>query len=982
VFSSLLDRSGAAGLLFALAPAPRVPVPVPHDSGAKKVLTVDDYSNWRTIGDAHLSADGRWVTYTFRYTNVLSRDEKPDLHLLDLTTNRDVSIPNAYGGEFSRDGHWLAYEVDSEPPRGRGGRGRGPAEPPAPANGGGRGGNAQPRVFHRMEVRDLATGTTTAWHDMQSATFSNDSKFVLLTTKPAAGGRGGRGGGGFGGRRGGGAEPASHGSDIILLDLATGRGQLIGSVADAQFNRPGTLLAYTIDAAVPDGNGLFVTDLANGSTRVLDNDPRIYGRLAWNDSGTGVAVLKGKPVPGMIERDNVLLVVPDVRAAAADPAPARDTLSAAAAGFPQGWVISERAPLAWSENDARVFFGAMPQTPAADTVPVRSTDTTADVDVWRTADRYIQSVQMVRAQQDRDFTYREAFDVARSAYVALSDSTMRDLQISVDGRWAVGRDARAYISDWKPAAADFYRVNTATGTRTLMFKDQLTQGATFGIAPDGRHFVYWKDGKFQSYDLDSGTSTTLGAGAPSFVDTEYDHPGPKPSWGVAGFTADWKSVIVQTKYDLWTLPLDGAKAQDVTGGFGARHQTILRLARLAPIDPMSSPQERTGDVWDLSRPTTLSAFGDLTKQAGFYTLSHGTVTPIVYDDASYSKPEKAAHADRYLFTRQTFTESPDLRVSGADFADAKRITESNPQQAEYRWGHDSLFTFKDRYGHRLQGLLWLPDDYKPGQKRPMLVTFYEKNSQLLNVYPMPELLVSMGRPAIEAVSRGYIVMIPDIYYNTGSSHDDQLDCVEAATKKVIAMGYADPKRIGLHGHSYAGEGAAYIATRSRLFAAAGEGAGVTDLYTDFNQEWGWSYQNQRGGSGENGDQYYIYGQGRWGFSPWQKPQVYHDESALTHVPEVTEPILIMHGTADPTVNFIESLNFYNALRYNGKTAYLLAYIGAQHHVSTLADRKDLTVRFFQFFDHYLLGDPAPEWMTKGVPYLKKAVLENPGPDKP
>ena len=31
------------------------------------------------------------------------------------------------------------------------------------------------------------------------------------------------------------------------------------------------------------------------------------------------------------------------------------------------------------------------------------------------------------------------------------------------GAWAVGRDARGYVSDYKPAAADLYRVNTKTG---------------------------------------------------------------------------------------------------------------------------------------------------------------------------------------------------------------------------------------------------------------------------------------------------------------------------------------------------------------------------------------------------------------------------------------------------------------------------------------------------------------------------------------
>ena len=956
----------------------------PHpDSAARKVLTVADYGKWRTINNDHISSDGHWVTYTYRFTNVPTKDEKPVLHILDVSTNEDVTIPDAFNGVFSPDGKWIAFQVDSEAPRGRGGRG---ASAGAGSTGGGagapagRGGASRDSIFHRVAVRELATGKTESWHDMQSVTFSENSRFALVRNRAAGGGgRGGRGG--FGGRGGGGGEPAKIGTDAILYDLSSGRTQFLGSVGDAEFNRAGTMLAYTVNAEVKDANGLFVVDLAAGSTQSLDNSAAIYGRLAWNDAGNGVAVLRGEDVPKMRERANVLVVVPDIRAALSAPHTTPTTLDASAAGFPSDWVISDRASLSWSEDGARVFFGAMPQTPAADTVTLHSTDSTTDVDVWRTADRYIQSAQMIRANQDRNFTYREAFDVAGGKYVALSDSTMRDLEISTDGRWGVGRDARAYISDWKPSAADFYRVNLSTGERTLMFKNQLTQGSTNGITPNSRTFVYWKDGKFQAYDLASGASVTLGKGAPSFVDTDYDHPGPKPSWGVAGFTADGNSVIVGDKYDLWTLPLDGkGSARNITGGFGAQHKTILRLARLQPVDPMAGRAERTGDVYDLSKPVTLSAFGDLSKQGGYYTLADGKVSEVVYDNASYSTPDKAAHADKYLFTRQTFVDSPDLRVSGPDFRSATQITHSNPQQAEYKWGHDSLFTFTDKHGHTVQGLLWFPDDYKPGEKRPMLVTFYEKNSQLLNVYPMPELLVSMGRPAIEAVSRGYIVMIPDIYYNTGTSHDDQLNCVEAATRKVIAMGIVDPKRIGLHGHSYAGEGSAYIATRSRLFAAVGEGAGVTDLYTDFSQEWGWSYQ-VNGGSGENGNQYYIYGQGRWGFSPWDKPEVYHDESALTHVREVTEPILIMHGTADPTVSFIESENFFNALRFNGKNAILLAYPGAGHHVSTLGDRIDLTTRFFQFFDHYLMDAPAPKWMTEGIPFIRKAAFEDPGVDK-
>lgn len=157
------------------------------------------------------------------------------------------------------------------------------------------------------------------------------------------------------------------------------------------------------------------------------------------------------------------------------------------------------------------------------------------------------------------------------------------------------------------------------------------------------------------------------------------------------------------------------------------------------------------------------------------------------------------------------------------------------------------------------------------------------------------------------------------------------------------------------------------------------GAGVTDLFSDFSQNWGWSYQ-VTGGSGANGANYYLYGQGRWGVSPWENPELYRFESALSHADKVAVPFLIMHGTADPTVAFTNALGFYNALRFNGKQATLLAYPNEGHGLRGVANRRDLTIRFFQFFDHYLKGAPAPKWLKEGVPYLNRNANRDPGKD--
>ena len=245
---------------------------------------------------------------------------------------------------------------------------------------------------------------------------------------------------------------------------------------------------------------------------------------------------------------------------------------------------------------------------------------------------------------------------------------------------------------------------------------------------------------------------------------------------------------------------------------------------------------------DLTRPVLLSAYGQWTKKSGFFELDGGELEELVYEDAMFGSPTKAAHASRYLFTRQTFRDFPDLHVAGPRFAEYTKVTDVNPHQAEYAWGHRLLFDFENGDGVLLQGILGIPDDYTPGERRPMIVNFYEKNSQNLHRHLAPSYMSSLGSIPMEAVSRGFLIMQPDIHFRTGASHSDMLECVEAAVSSVIAMGYADPQRIGLHGHSYSGQGAAFVGTRSRMFAAVGMGAGVTDMTSDFSHNWGWSYQ--------------------------------------------------------------------------------------------------------------------------------------------
>ena len=80
---------------------------------------------------------------------------------------------------------------------------------------------------------------------------------------------------------------------------------------------------------------------------------------------------------------------------------------------------------------------------------------------------------------------------------------------------------------------------------------------------------------------------------------------------------------------------------------------------------------------------------------------------------------------------------------------------------------------------------------------------------------------------------------------------------------------------------------------------------------------------------------------------------------------------MMHGGSDTNVGVMGTLQLYNGMRFNGRNIIALLYPGEFHGLSNVANRRDLTIRTQQFFDHYLRDTPAPAWMVEGVPFLKK-----------
>ncbi len=874
-------------------------------SPGKKILTLEDYPEWKRIESASISSDGNWATFAYR-----PNDGDATLYVKNLTSDKIHEIPNAKQPAFSEDSRWAAYLIDL--PKDKAEALRKEKKP----------------VLSKAELLNLVTGDKFTVDGAGSFSFAENSKYFIVKKVKTD-------------------KDAKHaGTDLILRDLASETVVNIGNVAEFGFNKKGTHLAFTVDADKKAGNGVQLRQLADGTIRVLDSGEANYSQLTWNEAGSSLAVLKGTEDEEFVRRDNVLFIYTGIggkEIGFKSYNPVDDD------GFPEGFVVSELGNLSWSKDGSKLFLGIKEQ----EKKEKPSKEKVANVDVWHWKDEQIQSVQMIRASRNRNFTFSSIYHLNSGKFVRLADEAMRSVTAPGDGNWGLGRDDKPYILrlDLSGGKADYYSVNTATGEKALLEKKI---GRSLGQSPDGLHFLYLKDKELWLCSIATGKKTHLTNGKPGFFVNEDDdrRNDEKPGYRPAGWTKDGKAVIISHKFDLYLLTLDGKRVDNITKEIGEKEEIRFGYIRL-------DPEER---FIDTSKLLLLSAYGEWTKKAGFSSLKVGQAPKaLVFADKSFGRPRKAKNADKLMLTRQTFVEFPDYYVSGMDFKKLTKITDANPQQADYAWGRRILIDYESTRGTKLQATLALPAGYEEGKRYPMLVYFYEKMSQRHHQYSMP---TYDDRPHMSTyASSGYLVLMPDIVYANGTPGSNSMECTIPAVKKTIELGYADADRIGLQGHSWGGYESSFALTQTDIFACVVTGAPLTNMISMYDI----LYKR----TGNTNQALIEFGQGRMGATPWSDLDLYISQSPVHHADKINTPFLILHGTEDGAVDWNQGLEFYTAARRLGKEVILLSYPGEPHHLRNLENQKDFLTRMKQFFDHYLMDKPAPDWMVDGIPFLKK-----------
>ena len=925
----------------------------------QRALDHDDVLQWNTIEDPSLSPDGNWLAFV-----LTPMEGDPALTLKATSGDGPPLTVRGTGPTFTSDSRHLVYavpapesEVDALKREGKEGEDL-PKDALAIADVAAVfvGGEARPagiRDVGPVESYQVAReGSWVAYVPVEEADVdrSEESDADVAAGESARRNEAGESGTDA---EGDSDDEKEDGSTLVLLNLTTGDETRYDLVADYEFAEEAAVLAFTTSTRDGSGDGAYVVPLDDVTRRALLEGEGRYEQLALSKDGAQAAFLTDRDD---FDADQPAFTL--YRAGAPD-WQAEPLADAGTVGVPDGWWLSEHGDVRFSEGGALLHFGTAPRPePEAEDETLEEDRVT--LDIWNWKDPYLQPMQLVQADDERKRTYAAAVHLNGGGVVQLGTSDIPTIRFAteLDATHALGVTDMPYrqLLSWDGRYNDLHAVDLASGERRPI-AEKVGRFARAAISPAGRYAAWWNgvERQWKVAHLDDGEPLTASAAVPHPVWNELDdHPHDPPPYGSAGWTADDGAFLFYDRFDVWRFEPESGRTVNLTAGAGRASQIRFRYARTEPeVDHI--PEGKA--LWQ--------AFHDKNKQGGFYrgrTDREASPVEVVMADKSFRLRGKAEDANRWLLTREDVREFPDLWVTDGEISDMKRVSDANPQQADYRWGSAELVEWTSNDGLDLQGMLFKPDGFDPSQEYPLLVYFYERMSDGLYTWRTPR----PGSSSVSVpfyVSRGYVMFIPDIPYEIGYPGESALDAVVPGVLSLLDQGFIDRERIGVQGHSWGGYQIAYMITKTDLFAAAEAGAPVSNMTS--------AYGGIRWQTGMSRMFQYERTQSRIGGSLWEATAEYLHNSPLFYADKIRTPVLMMHNDDDGAVPWYQGIELFVALRRLQKPAWLLNYNGEGHGLRRDANRKDWAVRMQQFFDHYLQDAPAPVWMEKGVPAVDK-----------
>ncbi|MBT8338255.1 MAG: S9 family peptidase, partial [Gemmatimonadetes bacterium] len=289
-------------------------------------------------------------------------------------------------------------------------------------------------------------------------------------------------------------------------------------------------------------------------------------------------------------------------------------------------------------------------------------------------------------------------------------------------------------------------------------------------------------------------------------------------------------------------------------------------------------------------------------------VASGAIEQVTDVEGTLSPGSFSKDRTRYAYTFTDYRTPGDVWLGHMDGSDPVRLTDANPQVSEWLLADMQVIDWESVDDFTIEGLLHLPPGHEEGDELPLMLNIHGGPAGVFSNSwrAMYHIYAGLGYASLSPNVRGsrsYSDELREgntVQKGDGIGFGDYQDLLQGVDQ-LIDQGIADPDRLALRGWSYGGILGGWTVTQTDRFKAASIGAGVYDWTSEY-------------GPGFNNDVrlWHI------GGTPWDNPEAWRNQSALTHVANVTTPTLLIHGINDTTDTEQQSMMFFTALKDIGK----------------------------------------------------------------
>jgi dipeptidyl aminopeptidase/acylaminoacyl peptidase len=452
----------------------------------------------------------------------------------------------------------------------------------------------------------------------------------------------------------------------------------------------------------------------------------------------------------------------------------------------------------------------------------------------------------------------------------------RGYQWSPDGSTIYFTSDRRPESYYEPADSDLYSVPAAGGSITKVASIEGTIG-TLAVAPDGKRLA--------------------------FVGTLHGEP-----------------VRSYSQPDLWVVDAaPGSTPRNLTASYDFDINGGIGGDQAAPRGEQPKPIVWSKDGSSLIVVTAERGSSNLRR----VSVSSGTVNPLTegaQDIVAYTATPDGSKLAVTISTQAKIGDISIVPASGG-VATPTQITHVNDTLfSDIRQSEPEEIWFTSFDGQKIQGWILKPPDFDSSRKYPMILEIHGgPHSAYGNTYTHEFMWMA---------AKGYVVLFTNPRGSTSYGQtfgnliqfkypgDDYKDLM-AGVDEVVRRGYVDPNRLGVTGGSGGGLLTDWTITQTQRFKAAVAQRDIADWYgfwftadfTLFQPTW-------------------------FHKAPWEDPQDFAARSPITHVANVTTPLMLVLGDQDyrtPPADGGEMM--FRALKYRKIPTVMVRFPRENHELS-------------------------------------------------